>query len=99
MYRESKIRKIILDGVEYLLIPVEEEFVGKKFVREYLGISHTTVYRKPWLFPDFGKAMESVERPYRRKDILDWLSIPESQRKRMYEEFLKNETDKQNGTA
>lgn len=90
-----KLKKIEINGAMYYAIPVKPEKVGRKFVRDYLGISYMTTYRSPWYFPDFGEALKEDLTPYDKEELIKWLQIPSKKRRKLYEEYL-NETHKQN---
>ena len=94
--------RINIAGEEYILIPAKEymaDKMGRAEIREYLEVSNVTLTRKPWMFPDFGKALKGHVgvKPYTRGQVMDWLSIPEKKRKKLYLESKGdlNETNKQ----
>lgn len=91
-----------IHGQTFVLTPIDEymdEKVGREEIRSYLECDRMTLFRKPWVFPDFGVALQGKRgaKPYSRKQVLDWLSIPEKKRKRLYEEYIgdRNEANKQ----
>lgn len=88
----------------YVLKPIEEymdERIGREEIASYLECNRAMLSRKPWIFPDFGEAVKGLRgaKPYRRQDVLDWLSIPEKKRKRLFlekfnsSEEIKDETN------
>lgn len=98
MIKLPNLEKIEIKGEKFYLIPAEDDYVGRNFVREFLGISKVSTYKSMWNYPDFGEALKDNSRPYKREDLIAWLTIPDKKRRRMYKEYI-NETNKQNGTA
>lgn len=76
------------EGRRYILVPVREssEYVGREYIMEKLGISHSALSHQPWMYPDFGKAIAGRRncRPYRKEEVDEWLAIPAKKRRRMY---------------
>ena len=89
------------DGREYVLVPVKDtaEKVGRQYIMDKLGITKSSLSRAPWDFPDFGVKLKSAPRgarPYTRKEVDDWLAIPQRIRKRRYLEWKeRNNEDNQ----
>lgn len=94
---------INIQGKTFVLTPIDEymdEMLGRQDIMEYLECSNVTLFRKPWVFPDFGVAVKGKRgiKPYKRRDVLDWLAVPENKRKKLYKEYKEKEngTNKQN---
>ena len=90
------------DGRKYVLVPVKDtatDKVGRQYIMEKLGITKSSLSRAPWDFPDFGVKLRNAHRgakPYTRKEVDDWLSIPQRIRKKRYIEWReKNNEDNQ----
>lgn len=89
---------IEIGGQKYVLVPEAEyeiltdEKVGTRFVADYLGVTQVTAWRNKWNYPDFGKALEgrrgSNIKPYSRKEMENWLRIPDRIRKKKYMEAM-----------
>lgn len=92
--------RINIAGEEYIIIPASQymaDRMGRAEIREYLEVSNVTLTRKPWMFPDFGRALKGHVgiKPYTRQQVMDWLAIPEKKRKKLYLES-KGESDEIN---
>lgn len=79
---------LTVNGQEYRAVSEDSTMVGKAWIAEYLGISLSGLYKKPWMFPDFGKALEDNPRakPYKASDIIAWHCIPLAKRKALFRE-------------
>ena len=87
-----------IDGVKYQRVADSNEMWGMKEIAEYLGYFHSNgkpntnnLYRNVMeeniKFPYFQKqkAMNG-RKPWKKKEVIDWLSIPIAKRREMYRE-------------
>ena len=87
-----------IDGVKYQRVADSNEMWGMKEIAEYLGYFHSNgkpntnnLYRNVMeeniKFPYFQKqkAMKG-RKPWKKKEVIDWLSIPIAKRREMYKE-------------
>lgn len=82
--------EIAINGRIYRLVSDSGEMWGKREIAEYLGISVSRVIQKPWTMPDYGEALRGKPlgtRAYTREEAIEWLSIPERERRRRYREL------------
>lgn len=87
-----------IDGRTYQLISSDYDMCGRKEIAEMCGFRHSTgevntsnLYANnknaPLFFPNFEiEKAKGKEKPWRRKEVEAWLSIPLWKRKKMWEE-------------
>ena len=86
-------------GQEMMLVPVykKPEYVGREYIMSRLGITTSCLSKCPWHMPDFGEKVKERRRarPYLKRDVDEWLSIPAKERRERYMEYRRNNgTDK-----
>ena len=89
-----------IDGVLYRKVSADEDMWGLKDIAIYFGHFHkdgtpnvNNLYHNTEnemiKFPNFDrKAALGGKKPWTKKQVLDWLSIPKMERKAMYREHL-----------
>lgn len=100
-------KEVVVDGRVYVFkLDHENEFCGRREIAEMLGYRKadgspncSNLYRNTpnavLQFPNFEiEKAERGEKPWRRREVRAWLSIPLWERKRMYKE-TKDEADEQ----
>ena len=85
---------ITVDGIRYIRDEERSEMWGMKEIASYLGHLHSdgtpnvnNLYHENIKFPNFDKRLAyGGRKPWTKKEVIDWLSIPILERKSMYKE-------------
>lgn len=89
---------ILVDGVRYIKATETSEMWGMKEIASYLGHLHSdgtpnvnnlyhNCINENIKFPNFDKKLAyGGRKPWTKKEVIDWLSIPILERKSMYKE-------------
>lgn len=93
-------QELNIDGKDFVLVPKEEYMgnrVGRKEIMDYLEVSNAYMTRHPWVYPDFGAAVQGKRgtKPYLWSDVKDWLALPENRRKKIYKDTRRKNEDQE----
>lgn len=74
-----------------LLEANDPQFVTAAMIANAEGLKKYDVFNRPWLLPNFGKC-DSLEKGRRKRfwrydEYLDWVAIPEEERRKQYKEM------------
>jgi hypothetical protein len=69
-------------------------FITVSMIANSLGMSRQAVTNQPWHLPNFGKVDSKLKTNRKRfwhfEEYLDWVAIPEYERRMMYREMIYN---------
>ena len=78
-----------LDVLKTLIEKNDPVFITVAMIANAEGLKRQDVLNRPWLMPNFGRVTNMKEGKRKRywhfEDYLDWVSIPEQERIKMYQ--------------